>query len=171
MSTKALHNLTTEPLIWMLTPHGDGYALGWKGAREFIERAYILFVNYYQPPKHGASPQLIDISDNLSYIYLPNEKVIRQTLTLFFHVHAVRDGDVEVKQGWIGVGDDAEYAYEADEAGAEKLAIQSAETFFNSIQRIGFIPSLPKPTGEEYALGHFVSEERFGVEDLAGQVG
>ncbi len=171
--SKALTALINEPLIWMLTPHGEGYALGWKGPSEFRDKAYTLFTNYYAPPKRGASPQLQVVSDDLTYIYLFNPESIRLALSLYFHVQAIMDGEVAVKKGWEGSdeGDEvAEYRYEPDEITAAKIGAASADAFMLTIKQVNFIPPPPETNGAEYGIGHFAREERFGVEDLASAI-
>lgn len=165
MSTKSLKCLINEPLKWLLTPHGDGYALGWEGPLEYRSRAYNLFVNYLDYDR--APPRLISLHDNLSYIYAPSIESIKRALTLFFHVEGVRNGEVEVKRGWVGEGDDAEYVFEADEIKAEELALQSTQAFMSHIQWTGFVPPLPKPYENAYAMGWFPPTELVTIEDYA----
>lgn len=165
--TKACSALINEPLSWFLTPHGDGYALGWKGDSALKEAAYNLFANYYQPK--GASPVLCEVND-VSYIYLPNLAALNSTLRLFFHVHAVRDKDIEVRQGWRGDDTNAsplEYMYYYDEIEADRVAALATEAFTATIKHQNFIPSLPKPHGDTYCVGRYTPEELTPIEDYA----
>jgi len=165
--TKACSALINEPLSWFLTPHGDGYALGWKGDPALKESSYNLFANYYQPK--GASPVLCEVND-ISYIYLPNLTALNSALHLFFHVNAVRDGDVMVTQGWKGEDTDEsplEYVYSYDETEADRLATLATEAFVATIKHSNFIPSIPKPHGDIYYMGKGTREEYSPVEDYA----
>lgn len=168
--TKACSALQNEPLVWMLCPHGDGLALGWRGSRECRERAYTLFLNYHAPVKHGASPALCEVNEDISYIYMSTLETLTSTLNLFFHVNAVRDGDVEVKQGWSGEDTNEnplEYEYGYDEIEADKLAGEATQAFLTTIKPTHFIPSLPKPHGDTYSFGQYTKEELTPIEDYA----
>ena len=161
-TTKACLALINEPITWMLTPHGDGYALGWKGPFEYRELSYNLFVNCHTP-FNGQSPVHILLNETTSYIYLASLASIKKALITYFYVHAIRDGEVEVNKGWV----DDEYVYEPNEVQATKLATQSADHFISTIQSVGFIPSLPKPHGDIFTLGRLVGEDHSLVEDYA----
>lgn len=162
MST-ALDSLINEPLQWMLAGHGDGYALGWRGPREYIQKAHTLFVNFYDPPDHAHTPPLLEIHDALAYIYLPGPEAIAKTLKLFFYAEALRNHDVRVIKRWEG----DELVYEWDEVGAERLATEDTATFMKRIKVRTFMPTPPTPHDGEYWLGRQVVEERSGVEELA----
>lgn len=177
MSTKACLALLNEPINWLLTPHGDGFALGWKGPSEYREKAYVLFVNYHEPTKRKGrfsvsrpAPLLVTLSDDTSYIYLPNLETITKTLHLYFHVQAARDGDIQVTKGWKGEDTDEsplEYVFDYSVEQADKLAAQSVEVFMSAIKHINFIPSVIKPQGEVYSVGRRFREESHVVEDYA----
>lgn len=162
MTTKACTALLNEPLIWMLTPHGDGWALGWKGPQAFRELAYNMWANLHEP-HNGVSPIHITLNDSTSYVYLANLAAIKKVLTLHFYLHAIRDQEIEVTKGWV----DDEYVYEPNEEQATKLATESADAFMLTIKNVGFIPSLPKPHGDTYTLGRLNREEYTPVENYA----
>lgn len=174
---KSLALLLSEPIQWMLTPHGDGWALGWRGPKEYRTLAENLFLNYYQPAAKAGSPQVIDLSDDLSYIYLADPAAIKRTLSLFFHVHIVRDGEVKTTKTWESKMetedgeevDNGDFVYWADEAEATRLAAAAADAFITSIQVVGFIPPLPKPHADAYSMGRYTREELSLVEDYASR--
>jgi hypothetical protein len=176
-NARCLATLLSEPIQWMITPHGEGWALGWRGPKEYRTLAENLFLNYYQPAKRAASPQVIDIGDDVSYIYLTDPAAIKRTLTLFFHVHIIRDCNVNTTKTWVPKVeiedgeevDNGDFVYEADEIAAATLAAECADAFMTTIKPVGFIPSLPKPHADAYSMGRYIREELNLVEDYASR--
>lgn len=165
---KCYSNLVSEPVQWLMQPHGDAHVIGFRGSKKDIEKCHNLFINYDTRPKGGAL-ELINLFPDLSYVYITQDRLI-STLHLFFHVNAVRDGDVMVTQGWKGDDTDEsplEYVYSYDEAEADWLATLATEAFTATIKHQNFIPSIPKPHGDIYYMGKRTREDYSPVEDYA----
>jgi len=166
MSTQACIALQNEPLTWMRTNHGDGYALGWKGDSSLRQKAYNLFCNFHQPPNHGNSPQCLEVGDDISYIYLSTLAYIKPALSLYFYVNAVSGGEVPVNKKWNEESCEFD-SFDYDEEAAKQLADESADVFIKTIKHVDFIHPSPKIQGSEYGMGYFSVSQTSWVEDLA----
>ncbi len=153
---------------WIRQCWGDAISVGWRGTPAQQEAAYNTFVNYDARPRdsYGVSPNpplLSIVYDNLSYIYLTEER-LTDTLTLLFEVL------IGMETGWwqqVGEDpDDREWVTNGELV--DKLALRAAEAFIRDHMTTEcFVPDPIQPLIAEHSLGRPDRLEYDKVENLA----
>lgn len=130
--TKTLTQLLNESPEYMTSAYSRNGALGFRGTKEQIERAYNLFLNYY---KSGL--RLRWINDGLAFIAISPENV-REAIKLYLYVNLLHSKEVPSRTTWdeeTGI-----FTLIQDIGLAEKLSNEGADEFMALVQAKTFIP-------------------------------
>lgn len=138
MPSKTYAKLLADSPELITCKYGRGDALGFRGTREQIDRAYALFSNYTaQASKHGPyEPKLKWIGDHLAFISTPLEAA-RAAIKTFLYVNILLAKEVEVADFYDEQTD--QWMELRDDDKAEQMADADADAFMQTIKTESFV--------------------------------
>jgi hypothetical protein len=130
--TKTLTDLLAESPTYLTCTYSRNGALGFRGTKEAINKAHMLFINY------DKTSRLRWISDDLAYIAISPAR-IRAAIKTYLYVNLLHSKEVPSYSEWdeeTGV-----YTLHQDVESAERLSTEDADAFMAAIQGTFSIPS------------------------------
>lgn len=130
--TKTYAQFLAEPLSYSICQYGNGVAIRFKGAKEYIEKAHNLFCNF------DATRKLNWLDNESAYISgtIPR---IKNAIKLYLYLGILSNKEVDVSESWdeeTGV-----YTLTQDEKTAELLAEEESSDFMAHLKTDSFISS------------------------------